>query len=302
MSVALTGKSVKEQAPLVVHSDRIDRENGVLKRVHLQGPISKWGHRYDASGMRKASTKFEGLVCCIDHDYKGGPMKVNPTWGTVQAPIDVDDEGIWGDLAFVKCHEQTGPILEAAERGLNKIGLSPVNNVIREQNGVIFEYEPQRIDLVIGAATTKGLFEQAPEEGAEEKSADDHIEDSIHSAVSAILKGEGMEEEKCDKLCRFITSMMKREKKDEEGSEQAGTAKAEKTPEPTQAATMEQYVTREQFNALKASIDDLGRKIVLRAQFTPPKSTIEQQVATILEQSQQQTHIDPKKFWDEYSK
>ena len=170
--IEVDGKNlIFEQIAFTDDKPRIDREAGVLHRVHVMGPSSKITvigkgqverHRYAIDGMRKAAMRFEQMVVGIDHDKTRNEVDVGNAWGTLQAPIEVDENGIWADLAYIKSHEQTENILEAIERGINKVSLSPVLYLVREQGKTILEFYPVRTDVVINSATTEGrMFEQA---------------------------------------------------------------------------------------------------------------------------------------------
>lgn len=170
VEVVTTAAEAMEQAPagevfesvaMAVTTDRIDREAGILHRVHLLGNHSIHGHDYATDGQRKAAECFEGMAVGIDHDYSSGPLSVEDTWGTVRGPIVVDAQGTWGDLHYIKTHPRTEQLLEGIERGVGNIGLSPHNVNIARQGRTIIGFTPRRVDVVIGAATTKGVFEQA---------------------------------------------------------------------------------------------------------------------------------------------
>ena len=166
-------KDCMEQAPVedtrreqatAVAKDRIDREEGLLRRVHILGRNSAHGYEYSLEAHRSALPRWEGITVGIDHNYSSAPTKTVEAWGTLEGPFEVDENGTWGNLRFLKKHVLTEQTLEQIETGIGNLGLSPVNRVLREQNKTVLEFFPTRVDIVAGAATVKGVFEQAPAE------------------------------------------------------------------------------------------------------------------------------------------
>jgi len=149
-----------EQASMATDKPQIDRAAGILRRVHLMGPVSKHGYSYALDAMKAVAQRFEGMAVGVDHDYRSGPLTDDHTWGNVRGPIEVDPKGLWGDLHFVKAHVRSEQLLESIERGLRDVALSPVVDVYEEKGKTVTKFSPRRIDVVIGGATTKSMFEQ----------------------------------------------------------------------------------------------------------------------------------------------
>ena len=154
------GPMLFEQADL--GKPRIDREAGILRHVHVLGPVSNHGYSYTADAIQAAHTKFEGMRVGINHDYKNNPLKVEDSWGTLSNPT-CDADGIWADLSYLKSHTLTEQILEDIERDTHIFGLSSVNAYPRAYEGKkeVGAFMPVRVDVVAGAATTKTFFESA---------------------------------------------------------------------------------------------------------------------------------------------
>lgn len=157
--VATLGELRWEQT--TTEKPRIDRESGVIHRVHVLGNVSKHGYSYATEAQEEAKTRFEGMPVGIDHNYQRTPMKVEETFGKL-VKIEVDGKGTWADLHYLKTHSLAEQILEDAERGTGIFALSPVADVLLERDAVVKKFVPRRVDVVVGGATTKSLFEQAP--------------------------------------------------------------------------------------------------------------------------------------------
>lgn len=146
-----------------IPDDRIDRENGVLKRVRVMGLSSAHGYDYDPAAIASNRSRFEGMLVGLDHDYNLGPITIDKAWGVLKS---VDESSQWADLHFNRAHTRTEQLLEMIERGIGPLALSPVTKGCVEENRngrrVVTRFEAARIDLVVGGATTKTMFEQAP--------------------------------------------------------------------------------------------------------------------------------------------
>jgi hypothetical protein len=151
-----------EQFSLSADADKIDRESGVLRGVKIMGSRSKHGYDFESSAIAANRSRFEGMAVGLDHDYKAGPLTIDHTWGTLR---DVDATGSRGDLHFNKSHPRTEQILENIEREIGPVSLSPVYEQFTEENRsgrrVVTSFVAKRIDVVVGGATTRTMFEQA---------------------------------------------------------------------------------------------------------------------------------------------
>ncbi len=140
---------------------QIDREQGILRHVHVLGPTSKHGYSYSMDAIRAATPKFEGLRVGINHDYRNNPLKVEDAWGTLSNP-SCDNDGVWADLQYLKTHILTEQILEDLERKTGIYALSSVNAYPPRDEGkkICTAFLPTRVDVVgNGGATTKSFFE-----------------------------------------------------------------------------------------------------------------------------------------------
>ncbi len=145
---------------------RIDKDKGILHHAHIMGTVSKAGYTYSAESITAAAPRFEQMCVGIDHNYgPDRPMKTGEHWGVVKN-VTNDQDGIWGDLHYNQAHPLTAQILYDLEH-LKTMGLSPVNQVV-ERGNIVSRFTPRRLDLVVGPATTKNMFEQAQVQQNEE--------------------------------------------------------------------------------------------------------------------------------------
>lgn len=148
-----------EQSPAAV--DKIDRAAGVLRGVRVMGIRSAHGYDYSLDAQRAAVGRYEQMPVGLDHDYDGGPLRVEAAWGTL-SNARVDDRGTIADLTYLRSHARTEQVLEDVERSVGLFSLSAVTTrVIENPKGTVKSFAPVRVDLVVRGATTKRLFEQS---------------------------------------------------------------------------------------------------------------------------------------------
>ncbi len=244
----------------LLEKPRIDRENGILHHVHILGIHSKRGYDYEQSAHKEAAPYWEGMTVGVDHDYASGPLTLEKTWATVEGPIEVDANGTWGSLRFLKKHLLTEQILEQAESGIGRLGLSPVNTqVIRKGNKVI-SFRPARLDLVIDPATTKTLWEQ---------NTGDEEDKTLQASVIAVLKDEKLDlAAKESKITEIFEQHMKVDEK-----------------------TTEQMVVKLVDAKFEQMRNELKEQLVVHEQFVDPATEVKEVIAEV------EKAVDLKKFW-----
>lgn len=139
---------------------RIDRQQGVIRRCHVLGLVSRNdGRRYDLAAQRAAVGAWEGMPVFIDHKSVRPRSPYEKPFGILHNPV-VDERGTWGDLHYDKDHKLAPLILEDTESGLGLVHLSARTSCLRDGN-VITDLIPVGIDLVIrGAATLPLAFSE----------------------------------------------------------------------------------------------------------------------------------------------
>lgn len=150
---------------------RVDREAGIIHGVKILGKTSLNGREYSDAALQDAAQRYAGMRVNIDHPEKQAIKSARGTmeqWGWLES-IEVRDDGVFGDLHFLKTHPHTEPLLELAERRPDKFGLSHNADCSGYLNGrkqVIESVDKVRsVDVVQKPATTQGLFEHEEEQG-----------------------------------------------------------------------------------------------------------------------------------------
>ncbi len=146
-------------------SQKIDEANGIIRDVKVLGIESKNGYTYPLAAQRKAVSLFEGAEVNIDHSPREAALKSRVMiegWGVIRNPR-VKDDGTYGDLHYLKTHQETERNLERIRKGF-RVGLSPVSEVILKspRGGKPYVEEIVNVvsvDFVRRPATTTNLFE-----------------------------------------------------------------------------------------------------------------------------------------------
>ncbi len=142
--------------------DRIDRSEGVIYGVKILSGKSRNGRRYLQEAMEDSTPRYEGVKVFIDHvDPKASKRRATrERWGVLKNVRY--QEGLVGDLHYLKTHGLTEQILESIERFADA-GLShDAGGKTRKQDGeeVVYEIaEVYSVDFVQNPATNKNLFE-----------------------------------------------------------------------------------------------------------------------------------------------
>lgn len=150
--------------------DRVDTDAGIIYGVRILGKTSRNGRTYRESALRKAVADqlYEGARVYIDHnrpDPKTGTLaerSIRDKWGQLRN-VRFEQDGLVGDLHYLKSHTMTGMLIESAQRFPETFGLShDAGGEEQVSNGQTEVVEIQRVksvDVVNCPATTKGLFE-----------------------------------------------------------------------------------------------------------------------------------------------
>jgi len=144
---------------------QVDREAGVIRGVKILGRTSRNQRVYAPGALHAAARLYEGLAVNVDHPHgrtPAAPRQVAEGLGWLSA-IRVTDEGVYGDLHYLRSHPQAEMIVEAAERNPWRFGLShnAEGRVVKQgQEWVVESVERvHSVDVVQSPATNRGLFE-----------------------------------------------------------------------------------------------------------------------------------------------
>lgn len=152
-----------EEAFTNVAAERIDRENAVIRGVKILGRKSAHGYEYSDRAIQEAASLYDGVDVNIEHP-ESNYDRIRPIaegWGALRN-IQVQGDGVYGDLHYLKEHAATPVLLERISRGF-PIGLShnaKGTDVSRSGKRIIESVKRvNSVDIVRRGATTKTLFE-----------------------------------------------------------------------------------------------------------------------------------------------
>ncbi|MFN5532847.1 MAG: hypothetical protein ACK5F7_19885, partial [Planctomycetaceae bacterium] len=146
-------------------SPQVDREAGVIRGVKILGKTSRNHRVYSPEALAQAAQLYEGLAVNVDHPRErtpATPRQVADGLGWL-AGVHVTDEGVYGDLHFLRTHPQAAMLAEAAERNPRRFGLShnAEGRLVRREGRWVVESVARvhSVDVVQNPATNQGLFE-----------------------------------------------------------------------------------------------------------------------------------------------
>lgn len=146
---------------------QVDREAGVIRGVKIIGRQSRNGRIYSDRALEQAAKLYEGAGVNIDHPMEQAGesnRKLADGFGHLRN-IDHKDDGVYGDLVYLKSHALADQVCEAAERMPRQLGLSHNAEgyvTRRDQNWIVEGItRVHSVDLVRSPATNRGLFESA---------------------------------------------------------------------------------------------------------------------------------------------
>ena len=105
---------------------RVDRDAGVIRAVKILGQSSRNGRIYSPRALQQAAGIYEGVDVNIDHPEIGRPQckrKFADGFGYLTR-VALKDDGVYGDLVYLKSHTLAEQVCEAAERMPHQFGLS----------------------------------------------------------------------------------------------------------------------------------------------------------------------------------
>jgi hypothetical protein len=144
---------------------KVDRERGIIPDVKIIGRVSKNGREYSDKALKEAASKYEGIEVNLNHPSRSKPgdeRRVEDGFGWLES-VRVRDDGVYGNLHYLKEHPNAGMIAEAAERRSSRFGLSHnAQGTVAVKNGKNVVESVDKVlsvDLVQSPATTNGLFE-----------------------------------------------------------------------------------------------------------------------------------------------
>jgi hypothetical protein len=154
---------------------RVDRERGIIYGVKVLGERSANpapdDNEYPLATRAQAIQVLEGMRGCVDHPPRGKEGQTRPYADNmgVHRNLHEGGDGLYGDYHFNPKHPSAEQLCWDAENAPHLLGFS-INARGRTKQGqghgrCVIEsiVNPNSIDLVSRAATTKGLFESRQE-------------------------------------------------------------------------------------------------------------------------------------------
>lgn len=230
-------------------------KDNVITDVKVLGSTSKNKTIYSTATRQNALKLFEGIKVNIDHVEKNKKVGLSSRFGKLVNVRNTED-GIRGDLHFVKSHPLANFVLECADNMPELLGLS-INGEggqIKDKDGNIMVESIDKlysVDLVANPASTKGLKEE--EDGEETLSSEEELWSGCKRAIMALLDEEGTPEEKSKKIKELLKNhdkMYGDPKEQEDGGESA------------QEESHKQLVN--ELKVLREEIDTLKKKSLVR--------------------------------------
>lgn len=143
-------------------------DDGVIEGVRILGRNSKNGRTYSDKAMREAAKFYDGCEVNIDHPGDKSRSSAVMERGLAEGfgelrNISVRDDGVYGDLHYLKSHPMAPQVVERAERFPSKVGLSHNAEGEVSTRGSRTVVEGIRrvisVDVVARPATNRSLFE-----------------------------------------------------------------------------------------------------------------------------------------------
>jgi len=146
-------------------TDAVDRDAGIIRGVKILGRVSKNGRVYSDKAMDDGVRIYEGLKVNVDHPDKSRPKAERgflEGFGELRG-VTRRDDGVYGDLHFLKSHSAASTVCESAERFPKQFGLShnAEGETVRRDGQTVVESltSAVSVDIVGRPATNEGIFE-----------------------------------------------------------------------------------------------------------------------------------------------
>ncbi|HWB13708.1 MAG TPA: hypothetical protein VG826_31070 [Pirellulales bacterium] len=144
---------------------RVDREKGIIYGVKIIGNESRNNRTYPQAVLSKARRQYERRSVNVSHPSREKAADDRPFESFFGRLENVrEEDGLRGDLHYIKSHPLAEVVCEAAERMPENFGLSHnahVDWLVRDDGLRVCESinTVRSVDLVCRPATTNGIFE-----------------------------------------------------------------------------------------------------------------------------------------------
>jgi hypothetical protein len=216
---------------------------GLIEDVKLIGNQSANGRKYEQAALRAAIPMYEGCKVFVNHSK--GPRNADERFGAFQNVREAADGGLIGNLAFMESHPMAARVKECAQRDLDWLGMSHAvfGDSKKGADGkeiVTAISEVRSVDLVTGAASTKGFFEQTEQE--EEANPDAAQDKELLDSIIACVADKGADYDTAQKIFDLVVKHL---------ANQAKSEQTEPKPQPQPKPSVEQLLEQIQANVAK---------------------------------------------------
>jgi uncharacterized membrane protein len=148
---------------------RVDREKGIIYGVKIIGNESRNNRTYPQAVLSRARQQYEWRSVNVSHPSREKAADDRPFESFFGRLENVrEEDGLRGDLHYIKSHPLAEVVCEAAERMPENFGLSHnahVDWLVRDDGHRVCESinTVRSVDLVCRPATTNGIFESQSE-------------------------------------------------------------------------------------------------------------------------------------------
>lgn len=252
---------------------KVDREAGIIHGVRILGSESRNGREYSKAAIAQAKPLYEGRVVNVGHPSRSNPgaeRSVDDRIGWL-SNVREENNGLTGDLNFLKSDPRAEKICEAAERNPALFGLShnAEGRVVR--NGAKFLVEQieavRSVDIVSDPATTRSLFESFERSSTMdgEMAAAPPVDGDItltmfHSKVDEIYNGEGDAKTKAKAIGEVAKKLLKIKEELDAATAKAEEKPAEKPAEPTVESLQAEVKTLKDREEVRQLFESAGVK------------------------------------------
>ena len=278
--------SVLEYTSSNIAAGRVDREQGIIRRVKILGGVSKNGRVYPRSTRTAAAHLYEGARVNINHPPRMAPDMERDfdEWVGVLENVQDEPSGLYADLRLRKKHPKADELMEAAEEFPTEFGMS--HNAVTYQTPhdgkmVVTEIETVRsVDVVCRPATTRGIFESEDhdmdvasdpmlsptQEGDDVTTDTSDPNGALLVKIVMIINGEGTPEEKGAECAALIEQMLS-DGDDDSAAMDDGTTETEDDDDPD---AMESVGPRRKLGRRPARVNYSDPAAIARALLSPP--------------------------------
>jgi hypothetical protein len=149
----------------IAFNGKIDRENGIIRRIALITSVSKNNRKYTDKALESVKTLGDGTKSFLDHEIGIGTQSVKNLLGEIKS-THKEGSTVYGDLYILKSSPGRDLVFEIAEMMPHLAGFSisgtgkfsePDDKGIETVEDVV---SLQSIDFVGHPATTSSVWEQ----------------------------------------------------------------------------------------------------------------------------------------------